>query len=135
MSPRRARSTSSGSSSGRSTTTPSYTARFVRVPPHAGTCCTLRNGSDRIDDAVEAFRAATSEIEQLDGFAGGYLLVDHEDGRTMTVTLWQNQAVLESSERAASALRRQAADAVDGEVLSVEKCEVAQEMVARASGV
>jgi heme-degrading monooxygenase HmoA len=91
--------------------------------------------SDRIDDAVEAFREATSQIEQLDGFAGGYFLVDHEDGRTMTVTLWENHAALESSERTAGALRRQAADAVDGEVLSVEKFEVAQEMVARASGV
>ena len=90
---------------------------------------------DRTDEAVQAFGEAAAKIEQLDGFAGGYLLVDHEDGRAMTVTLWANLAVLDTSERAAGAARRQAASSVDGTVLSVEKFEVAQEMVARASGV
>jgi heme-degrading monooxygenase HmoA len=91
--------------------------------------------SSRIDDAVNAFGEAVKEIEGLDGFAGGYVLVDHEDGRTMTVTLWDNFAALENSERTAGKARRDAADAVGGSVLSVEKFEVAQELVARASGV
>ena len=47
-------------------------------------------GMDRIQDAIDSFGEAVKEIEQLDGFAGGYILVDHEDGRTMTITLWEN---------------------------------------------
>jgi len=84
--------------------------------------------SDRIDDAVESFGLAAGEVEHLEGFAGGYLLVDHEDGRTMTLTLWESQAALENSERAAGKLRREAAGSVDGSVLSVEKFEVAREL-------
>ena len=50
---------------------------------------------DRIDDAVAAFGEAGAQIENLDGFAGGYVLIDQEDGRTMTITLWQNSAAME----------------------------------------
>ncbi|MGZ4257539.1 MAG: hypothetical protein ACXVRE_07235, partial [Gaiellaceae bacterium] len=72
--------------------------------------------------------------EHLEGFAGGYVFVDHEDGRTMTLTLWESQAALENSERTAGKLRREAANSVDGSVLSVEKFEVARELTARPSG-
>ena len=91
--------------------------------------------SNRIEDAVNAFGEAAKEIESLDGFAGGYVLVDHEDGRTMTVTLWDNFAALENSERAAGKARREAASSVGGTVLSVEKFEIAQQLAARASSV
>jgi hypothetical protein len=52
----------------------------------------------------------------------------------MTVTLWDNAAVLETSERAAGSARRQAAEAVGGTVLSVEKFEVARELQPRPAG-
>lgn len=90
--------------------------------------------SDRIDQAVQAFGEAAKAIQELEGFAGGYLLVDHEDGRTMTVTLWENQAALDSSANAARDARRKASEAVEGSVLSVESFEVAQDLsVARGS--
>jgi heme-degrading monooxygenase HmoA len=82
----------------------------------------------RIDSAVQAFAEAASEVEQLQGFAGGYVLVDPDDGRTMTLTLWENSAVLENSEPVAGRARRRAAEAVGGSVLSVEKFEVAREL-------
>jgi heme-degrading monooxygenase HmoA len=89
---------------------------------------------DRTGDAVEAFGGAAGELEQLDGFVGGYVLVDHEDARTMTVTLWENLATLENSERQAGRLRRAAADSVGGSVLSVEKYEVSHEMRPAGTG-
>ena len=85
-------------------------------------------GPDRIDDAVDSFGQAAQTIQDLTGFAGGYVLVDHEDGRTMTITLWENLAALESSESAARSARNEAANAVGGSVLSIEKFEVAQEL-------
>jgi heme-degrading monooxygenase HmoA len=88
---------------------------------------------DRLAQAVAAFGEAGREIEQLEGFAGGYVLVDEEDGRTMTITIWQNAALLENSERAARSARKAAADAAGGTVLSVEKFEVAQELAAQPS--
>jgi heme-degrading monooxygenase HmoA len=91
--------------------------------------------SSRINDAITAFGEAAKELEGLEGFAGGYVLVDHEDGRTMTLTLWENFATLENSERAAGKARREAASSVGGSVLSVEKFEVAHELNARTSGV
>lgn len=84
--------------------------------------------SDRIDDAVDAFGQAAQGIQQLDGFKGGYVLVDHEDGRTMTVTLWENHAALDASESTARSARNEAAGAVEGQVLSVEKFEIAHEL-------
>jgi heme-degrading monooxygenase HmoA len=93
-------------------------ARVVRyeIPPN------------RTDDAADAFGAAAGEIEQLNGFVGGYVLIDHEGARTMTVTLWNNLATLENSEHEAGRLRRAAAASVDGSVISVERYDVAHEL-------
>ena len=87
--------------------------------------------ADSISDAADAFGEAAKKIETLDGFEGGYVLVDYEDGRTMTVTLWSNQAALDQSESVARGLRNSAADAVGGSVLSVEKFDVASELQPR----
>ena len=90
---------------------------------------------DQLEQAVAAFGEAGKQIEHLEGFAGGYVLMDEEDGRTMTLTLWDNAAALENSERQAGKVRREAAQAAGGSVLSVEKFEVAQELAARTSSV
>lgn len=90
---------------------------------------------DQLEQAVAAFGEAGRQIEHLEGFAGGYVLIDSEDGRTMTLTLWTNAAALESSERQARNLRREAAGAAGGSVLSVERFEVAQELAAHSAGV
>jgi heme-degrading monooxygenase HmoA len=88
---------------------------------------------DRLEQAVAAFGEAGKEIEHLEGFAGGYVLLDEEDGRTMTITIWQNAVALEESERVARRARQAAADAAGGTVLSVEKFEVAHELAAAPS--
>ena len=91
-------------------------------------------GSDRIQDAIDSFGEAGKEIEGLDGFAGGYILVDHEDGRTMTITLWENDAALEESEKVARSARNKASEDAGGSVLSVEKFEVTHELGAGKPG-
>ena len=91
-------------------------------------------GRNSISDAAEAFGEAAQGIETLEGFAGGYVLVDYEDGRTMTVTLWDNHAALEQSESVARGLRNSAAEAVGWSELSVEKFDVARELTPRGDG-
>jgi heme-degrading monooxygenase HmoA len=80
--------------------------------------------ADRIDDAVESFRTAGAALRELEGFVDGYLLVDHDDGTTMTLTLWRDRTALESSATRAGAMRLRAVHAVDGSCESVAEYEV-----------
>jgi heme-degrading monooxygenase HmoA len=84
----------------------------------------------RISEAEGAFRQAIDEIRMMAGASGAYLLVSGDSGRVVTMTLWENQAAMEASRVAASQLRRGAAAALEGSVVSAEEYEVAtQELV------
>jgi heme-degrading monooxygenase HmoA len=80
---------------------------------------------ESLDDAIEGFREAVEGLRQLQGNAGGYLLVDRDNCTALTVTFWENRAVLESSEVQASRLRSQAVSPHGGEIQAVDRCEVA----------
>lgn len=79
---------------------------------------------DKIDDAVESFREAGRELAGLEGYQGGHLLVDNEEGSLLTLTLWENRAVMDKSEVRAAGMRQRALRTVDGEVQSVTSYEV-----------
>ena len=79
---------------------------------------------DRTGEAVDAFREAVRELEGTSGLKGGYVLADWEDGVIMSLTFWENRAVMDDSEGKAAALRQQAAKSVDGEVVSVHNLDV-----------
>jgi heme-degrading monooxygenase HmoA len=80
---------------------------------------------ERFGEVVSAFREPVEQLREVDGNRGGYLLIDRENCTALTLTLWENQAALESSEVAASRLRSEAINAIDGEIQTVDKCEVA----------
>jgi hypothetical protein len=79
----------------------------------------------RFGEVIPAFKESVEGLRELDGHAGGYLIVDPENCTCLTLTLWESRASLESSEMRATRLRREAIDTVDGEILSVETGEVA----------
>jgi heme-degrading monooxygenase HmoA len=79
---------------------------------------------DRIDDALAGFREAGRDLSELEGFQGGHVLVDYDQGTLMTLTLWQDRAALERSEVRAASLRQRALRSVEGEVQSVNSYEV-----------
>jgi heme-degrading monooxygenase HmoA len=83
---------------------------------------------ERMDEAVEAFREAVTEIEGLDGLKGGSVLTDAEDGVIMSMTFWDSRAAMEDSEVKAAGLRQQAAKQVDGSVVSVHCLDVVAEI-------
>ena len=81
--------------------------------------------AERISEAEAAFQQAIDEIRAMAGAGGAYLLVSTESGLVLTMTLWENQAAMEARRVAASQLRRRAAGALDGNVVSAEEYEVA----------
>lgn len=83
---------------------------------------------DRLDDALTAFRDAGRELAQLDGFKGGHVLVDSDEGTLMTLTLWESRAALDTSDVRAASLRQRALRTVDGEVQAVTCYEVPFEL-------
>ena len=82
----------------------------------------------RKDEAGAAFRAALDAISEIDGFIEGFVFVAVDDERASTTTLWTTRRALEASRVAASRLRDEAAQAVDGDILSVVDFEVSAHM-------
>ena len=80
---------------------------------------------DKLEEGIEAFRAAAEEISQLEGTTGGYLLIDRDNCTALTVTFWENRVAMEASEVKASRLRSAAVAEVGGEIQAVDRCEVA----------
>ncbi len=92
---------------------------FARVSTFTGT-------SDQIDEAIRQVRQdVLPRTEQLDGFKGDYFLVDRENGKSLTVTLWESEEAMRGSEDAANDLRSEVADALGTQMVGVERYEVA----------
>jgi heme-degrading monooxygenase HmoA len=83
---------------------------------------------DRCDAAVQSFSEAGAQIGAMDGFRGGYLLVDSENGEVVTLTCWESHAALDASDVRASSLRRDAVTVVEGSVESVARYDVVREL-------
>jgi len=88
---------------------------------------------ERMNEAVESFRAALDEISHCEGFHEAFLLVDGDDERATTLTLWTTQAAMETSAVTASRLRSEAARSVDGSVISAQQYELATHITAQES--
>src|SRR4051794_20938877 len=82
---------------------------------------------DSIETAIDGFREAGEALQQLEGLVGGYLLVDAESGRTLTIVMWDNHAAMAASATRAASLRQRALRAADGAVVSVEEYQIALE--------
>jgi heme-degrading monooxygenase HmoA len=80
---------------------------------------------ERVGAAAQSFGEAIDQIREMSGLAGAYVLVNVENGRTSTMTLWDSRVAMEASRVTASRLRSEAARALDGTVVSSEEYEVA----------
>jgi heme-degrading monooxygenase HmoA len=88
--------------------------------------------ADRCDDALDAFTEAGGEIAQMQGFMGGYVCIDSENGGVFTCTFWEDHNAAEASATRATSARHRAVGAVDGEIVSVQTFDVVREL--RPSG-
>jgi heme-degrading monooxygenase HmoA len=80
--------------------------------------------AERIGDAAAAFSQAIDQIREMTGLTEAYLLTSTEDGRVLTMTLWENRAAMEASGVSASRLRSEAAGSLGASVVSTEQYEV-----------
>lgn len=81
--------------------------------------------TDRIDDAVRSFDELTDDLGEIEGFEDAYLLVDHDSGKAMTMTLWSSEEAAEASAERASEMRSDAVAASGFSIGTVETYEVA----------
>jgi hypothetical protein len=84
----------------------------------------------RLGEVVSAFSGPIDEIQALEGNRGGFLLIDRENSMALTVTMWDTEAAMRASEMATNRMRSNAIDALDGDILSVDRCEVAVDTTA-----
>jgi heme-degrading monooxygenase HmoA len=80
---------------------------------------------ERLEEFEDRVREALSQISEMEGLRGHYLLVGQESNRAMIVTFWDGQDNLAASRVTAARLRSEAVRAVDAEVLSVDEFAVA----------
>ncbi len=82
-----------------------------------------------VEGTDEAIRYGTEKAlpaaRQIPGFKGVMLLVDRASGKSLSVTLWGDEAAMKASEEAANQIRSDSAAATGEQVVSVERFEVA----------
>ena len=80
------------------------------------------------EDVQEAVRILRDQImpaaRQLDGFVGAISLTDRATGKDLTITLWDSEEALHTSEETASVIRKDAAGALRATIRSVDRYEV-----------
>ena len=85
--------------------------------------------AEKVNETVESFREASTQLVELDGYKSGYMLVDRETGGFATLTVWDNRRSMEASRTRAGALRQLAVK--EGSVISVSEYEIAFDFPAR----
>jgi heme-degrading monooxygenase HmoA len=72
---------------------------------------TIYGTTDQGDEGARTFRdEILPALKGMEGCKGALLFTDRSTGKTMAVTLWEDEEAMQASEETANALRRQAAD-------------------------
>ncbi len=90
----------------------------ARVSTYAGS-------PEQAQEGIRNFEGLTDALRSLDGFEGGYLLVDRGTGKAITMTLWSSEDAAEASAERAKQMRSDAAGGAGMNIESVETYEVA----------
>jgi heme-degrading monooxygenase HmoA len=61
---------------------------------------------DNVDDGIRHFReVVVSGFKDVDGFKGGYMLVNRDSGKLIGITLWDTEASMHATAAAPKRLR------------------------------
>lgn len=77
-----------------------------------------------LDEDIRGASATQMRVAEMPGSLGLYYLVDRETGRTMSITLWENEQAMRDSDEPASRLRDETTSAAGATVTSIERYEV-----------
>ena len=80
-----------------------------------------RGDGDRL---LQGFADVTGPLEAIDGFSRAYFMVDRENGKGMSITVWESEEALNASAARADELRSQGAEAGGATIESVEHYEI-----------
>jgi hypothetical protein len=101
----------------------------LSIPGKVSTVYARVVSADLREADVERFVRAVNDqviprLRDLQGFKGGYWLVDHETGRGLGVTLFESKAALDATEEQANRIREEASRNAGLTVPSFEHYEV-----------
>jgi heme-degrading monooxygenase HmoA len=91
---------------------------YARLSTHQG---------EPIEAEIDLGAGSALPIEQLQqspGFRGVYFLADRASGRTLTLTLWEDESALHASEATATRIRKESDQRERTSTLAVERFEV-----------
>jgi heme-degrading monooxygenase HmoA len=80
-----------------------------------------------IEEQIDLAAGSTLPIAQLQemaGFCGVYFLADRASGKTLTLTLWEDEAAMHASEAGGTRIRKESAERERTTIRSVERFEV-----------
>jgi heme-degrading monooxygenase HmoA len=83
---------------------------------------------DQAQAVIRSFEGTTDALRSLDGFDGGYLLLDRGTGKVLTITLWSSEDAAQASADRGSQIRTEAAGEAGISIESVETYEVAMQV-------
>jgi hypothetical protein len=90
-----------------------------------GRVTTVQGKPEKIEDAIRVIENdVVPGSKNLPGFKNGYWLADRKSGKLIALTLFETEKDLESSEAAASQLRKNASEKLGAEVKNVERFEL-----------
>ena len=79
------------------------------------------------DDVKRGFEKAVASVKDMQGSHGGMALVNQQDGKALTITLWESEDALRSTEQQADQVRADAASSAGVTITGVERYEVVLE--------
>ena len=86
---------------------------------------TVEGDASKIDDAVAVINEKViPTLKAQEGFTAANFLADRSTGKLIGIAFWQDEAALEKSGAAVGPMRNAVADAVGGQVVSVESYEL-----------
>jgi hypothetical protein len=81
---------------------------------------------EQLEEGIRYARAALlPSVSQIPGYKGVIGLVDWENGKALTFTLWESEAAMRASEIEAARLRNSLAEQIGERVAGVERFDVA----------